>query len=1063
MTDINEPTHASVVEPPPPCTGDILHFCRVIAEHTSDMIWIVDFATQDPPVDLTEGDPSQLADHLMERLTFTYASPASERIFGYTPEQMRNRTLKSMLTESSYHVARGEFIEELTAIRSSSEPNGHDRTIELEHVCQDGSRRWCEVRGKAVRGAAGELTALLGITRDISDRKRAADELSRFHAIVSESPAVVFAYRAAAGWPVEFVSNNVQRYGRAAEEFTSGRINWSDIVHPEDRPRIDDEITQHLQAGRREFHLEYRIVTATGEIRWIEDRNLVVRDQQGAAQRVEGIAIDVTERWRAVEATQESAATLLQLFTHLPDFVLVIDREARIKFVNRGTPGVTADKLIGSIGFAHIRPEYVPACQQALEAAFDSGRVQQVEVRTIYDKWWDCRIIPLVEDEPSTTAMIICNDITQHRSAERWTRIQHALNVRLSETSDLQEALEASLDAALEITEFECGGVYLVDEPAGVKLYAHRGVSASFDKAVDYFEHETDAARIMREGKPVYARPETFPAESVDRCEREGLISSAFVPICHEGRTIGCLIVGSRDVDEVPETVRRSLEATVSYVGAAVARIQADESRLKSEARFRTLVENMPDTVMFTDLESRILYINHTHSEAPVDSVVGTTGLQYSSPDQHEVIRKAHRSAIETRQVQPFDCTDRWGRRWLCRAVPRFENGEVRGLMVITTEVTDKWRAEEELRKSEERFRLIAENLSDVVWTLQIEGLHEFLTGTVADPDLNDLGDLFERAQFTFFSPSVEQVLGYTVDEALRLNPLTLIAPSSHLLLLNGLLDTIALIQEDANHIGGREAVELEHVKRDGQPLWCELTAKILRDVQGNVIGLEGVTRDISERKSFEKELSAVITHEQQRMGQELHDELGQQLVGARLIAEGLQKALHADQSPATQQARELHAALEKAQHSVRELIKGVRPVEIDADGLMAALDDLASSTRRLSGIQCSFAHSERVPVEDNHTATQLYYIAREAVRNAVEHAAPRKITIGLAVTHGVLRLWVSDDGSGIPGRAGGGTGGMGLRIMRYRAGVVGAQLMIEPGKDGGTRITCSLPMEQVP
>jgi PAS domain S-box-containing protein len=627
----------------------------------------------------------------------------------------------------------------------------------------------------------------------------------------------------------------------------------------------------------------------------------------------------------------------------------------------------------------------------------------------------------------------------------------------------LQEALGASLDAALELPELDCGGIYLVDAPSGVKLAVHQGVSPTFIEAVTDFDNDSSEARIVREGKPVYASLQTLPTEIYSACEREGLKSVGFVPICHEGRAIGCLNVASRHLDEVPESVRAGLETTVSYAGVAVARIQADQSRLKSEARFRALVENMPDTVMFTDLESRILYINHTHSEAAVDSVVGTTGMQYFSPDQHEEILQAHRLAIESRQVQPFDCTDRWGHRWLCRAVPRLENGEVRGLMVITTDVTDKWRAEEELRKSEERFRLIAENVSDVVWTLQIEGLHEFATGIAADPDLSHLDELFERAQFTFFSPSVEQVLGYSVDEALRLKPLTLIAPSSHLVLRNGFLDTIASVQENPDYVGGREAVELEHVKRDGQRLWCELTAKLFRDTQGRVIGLEGVTRDVSERKSFERELSAIITHEQQRMGQQLHDELGQQLVGARLMSESLQRVLRPQQSSATQQARELHEALEKAQESVRELIKGIRPVEIDAEGLMAALDDLASSTERLSGIHCSFAHSERVPVEDNHTATQLFYIAREAVLNAVKHAAPRKITIGLAVTHGVLRLWVSDDGVGIRGRAGSSTSGMGLRIMRYRAGVIGAQLMIDPGKDGGTRITCSLLMEQVP
>jgi signal transduction histidine kinase len=163
------------------------------------------------------------------------------------------------------------------------------------------------------------------------------------------------------------------------------------------------------------------------------------------------------------------------------------------------------------------------------------------------------------------------------------------------------------------------------------------------------------------------------------------------------------------------------------------------------------------------------------------------------------------------------------------------------------------------------------------------------------------------------------------------------------------------------------------------------------------------------------------------------------------------------------QRVRELHAALEKAQQSLRELIKGIRPVEVDSHGLMAALDDLATSTQRLSGVPCSFTQTKRVLVEDSHTATQLFYVACEAVRNAVEHASPSEITIRLATDGGVLRLCVSDDGIGVTGPDGGMPDGMGLRIMKYRAGVVGAQLTIEGGKDGGTRVTCSLPMEEKP
>jgi signal transduction histidine kinase len=251
----------------------------------------------------------------------------------------------------------------------------------------------------------------------------------------------------------------------------------------------------------------------------------------------------------------------------------------------------------------------------------------------------------------------------------------------------------------------------------------------------------------------------------------------------------------------------------------------------------------------------------------------------------------------------------------------------------------------------------------------------------------------------------------------------------------------------------------VEHVTREGRRKWCEIKSTYLVDRGGNVTGLEGVTRDISERKQFERELSAVITRQQQQTGQELHDGLAQQLVGVRLLAGGLHQAL-ADQSHASAgAAAKLVAALHDAETSVRQLIKGVRPVEVAANGLMAALADLAESTRQLTGIGCEFHCQRRVAIEDNHTATQLFYIAREAVHNATKHAAARRISVELLSGDGQLRLSVADDGRGMPDDPAPGTG-IGLRIMRYRAGVIGASLIIGTSPGQGTLVTCTLPLE---
>jgi signal transduction histidine kinase len=175
-----------------------------------------------------------------------------------------------------------------------------------------------------------------------------------------------------------------------------------------------------------------------------------------------------------------------------------------------------------------------------------------------------------------------------------------------------------------------------------------------------------------------------------------------------------------------------------------------------------------------------------------------------------------------------------------------------------------------------------------------------------------------------------------------------------------------------------------------------------------------------------------------------------------RLMAGSLQRSLAAKSLPEAETASELLTALGEAQEHVRMLLKGVRPVDVDADGLMTALAQLAESTQKLSRVTCEFLCERPVPVENNHTATELFHIAQEAVANAVKHSHAKRIAIGLDASVGRLVLSVRDDGIGCPREACVGSG-MGLRIMRHRASILGAVLRIQSPKEGGTIVSCSL------
>jgi signal transduction histidine kinase len=140
----------------------------------------------------------------------------------------------------------------------------------------------------------------------------------------------------------------------------------------------------------------------------------------------------------------------------------------------------------------------------------------------------------------------------------------------------------------------------------------------------------------------------------------------------------------------------------------------------------------------------------------------------------------------------------------------------------------------------------------------------------------------------------------------------------------------------------------------------------------------------------------------------------------------------------------------------IRNLSKGLLPVDVDAEGLTTALAGLAETTTHVSGIDCRFDCDRPVRVDDNETATHLYRIAQEAVTNALKHAAPRQMKISLAGDDAQIILSVRDDGTGISSTAWQ-AAGMGLKTMRYRASLIGATLSVAPDKEGGTLVTCRL------
>jgi len=292
------------------------------------------------------------------------------------------------------------------------------------------------------------------------------------------------------------------------------------------------------------------------------------------------------------------------------------------------------------------------------------------------------------------------------------------------------------------------------------------------------------------------------------------------------------------------------------------------------------------------------------------------------------------------------------------------------------------------------------------------------------------------------------RVYGYAADETIG-RPVAMLCPPER-------VDEVA---QNLERVCRGERVEhfvTQRVRRDGRRIDVWLTISPVKDAEGNVIGASAIARDVTDTKALQREVLAIAAAEQRRIGQDLHDDTGQELTGLAMLGQRLARALVAKQLAEAEWAAKIVDGLEEALRHIRALSKGLAPVEVDAEGLMAALADLASRTRELHHVDCTFECERPVRILDNQTATHLYRMSQEALTNALKHGRPAHLAVRLDAEGELVTLEIADDGGGLT-EFPSGAAGMGLRIMHYRAELIGAKLDIKPNFPTGVRVVCTL------
>lgn len=328
--------------------------------------------------------------------------------------------------------------------------------------------------------------------------------------------------------------------------------------------------------------------------------------------------------------------------------------------------------------------------------------------------------------------------------------------------------------------------------------------------------------------------------------------------------------------------------------------------------------------------------------------------------------------------------------------------------------------AEQSLRLSEERFRVALKNSPIIVFNQDADLRYTWVHNMpMSDSEKKVMGKTDEEL--------------YSQEEADRLTQ----------------IKTRVLITGTAL----RSEVQISFA---GERFVYDLTVEPVRNELGQIAGITGAAMDITEHKRLEKEVLQISEMEQRRIGQDLHDGICQHLAGIELMSEVLEQNLGKKSNAQAAQAGKIATHVRDVIGQTRSLARGLSPVVLEAEGLMAALTELAANTGKMFGVKCDFAFEAPVFIEDLITSTHLFRIAQEAVTNAIKHGKAKQIKISLATTDDQLVLTIADNGAGFETQSAN-TKGMGLRIMQYRAGMIGGTLLVRRQTAGGTAVICFL------
>lgn len=735
----------------------------------------------------------------------------AEKITGWKEKEVKNKSLESVfrIVDESTKKSVENSVKRIVKSKKIQElPNN---TL---LITKSGKLIPISDSSAPIKNESGDIVGFVLVFRDQTKEReyqKALEERERkFETLVDNLPGFIYRCKNDKAWTMQFISDGCKEItGYSPNDFMNNKtLAFNDIIRNDFQKHIWHK-WQTILKEKGYFEFEYPIITKNKKTRWVWERGRGVYSPSGKLLFLEGFITEITEK----KETEDALRMFKFVTDQSPEAVYWMKEDASFYYVNAqacNSLGYTKDELL-KLKVFDVDPVYPKKLWDSTWKNFRTKKVINEKFETFH-KRKDGIIFPVEVTtmhgsfDSGEYHIAFVRDISDRKSSEK---------LLVESEKRYKELFDGSPDAIF-LADPEDGHIIDVNKAAlSLTGFSYKEVVGLHHTKLHPERHE----EFSRKGFLVHSKFDTnHPIENL--------------LICKDGSEIPIEVLASTleiNGKKIIQGVFRDISA----------RKQTEEKLINSEISFRNIFNSVNEAIYIQSKEGLFLDVNDGAIRMygyEKSELVGQSPLYVSAPDKNDIPKVA--AMVEKAfkgEKQQFDF---WGKRkngeeFLkdVRLYPgKYFNEDV--VIAVARDITKQREAEDALRISEARYKLIAENTIDSI--------------AVFDLNLN----------YTYLSPSVIKLLGYTPEELSEIGLNSILTKDSLAKIQRIYKEEFEMEASDKRDLFRSRVIEVEQIRKDGEIIWVESTISFIRDAVNNPINILAVSRDITARKLVEKALA---------------------------------------------------------------------------------------------------------------------------------------------------------------------------------------------------------------